>query len=76
MGRHRKDGKYLKGDEWKKRCNKYYTCNCKKCGKGGLKSEMPGLYIRKPNDSHRILCRFCVDCLPGFLDGLGVEMPE
>lgn len=76
MPRHRKDGNYTRGAEFKKQNNKQFFCNCNKCGKYGMKTEMPGLYLRKPNDSHRILCRFCTDCLPLFLDELGVKMPE
>ena len=76
MGRHTKDGHYVRGNEWKRLNNKHFACQCHKCGKVGMKSEMPGLYLRKPNDSHRILCRFCLGCLPRCLDELGVKMPE
>lgn len=70
------NGNYHRGEAWQKIHGKRFDCNCAKCGKGGQKSEMPGLYLRKHNDSHRILCRFCSDCLPRFLDDLGVKMPE
>lgn len=72
----KKNSKHIRGEEWRKRHKKLLSCNCSKCGKGGLKSEMPGIYVRKHNDSHRILCHLCFDCLPGLLDYLGVKMPE
>lgn len=74
MGNYPKDN-YHRGEDWHKRHR--YPSKCAKCGKGGQKSTMPALYVRKNSyDSHRILCRICPDCLPGFLDGLGVKMPE
>lgn len=76
MGAYRKDHKNPSGDAWQNIHGKRFNCKCHKCGKEGQKSNMTVLYLRKPNDSHRILCRFCSDCLPGFLDGLGVKMPE
>lgn len=77
MGRYRKDNKNVRGEDWQNIHGKRFNCKCQKCGKEGQKSTMPGLYLRKNGyDSHRILCRFCADCLPLFLDDLGVTMPE
>lgn len=73
--KHRSDN-HVRGERWHKLHEKRFVSNCAKCGKHGLKAEMPGLYLRRPYDSHRILCHLCSDCLPRFLDELGVEMPE
>lgn len=76
MGKYPKDN-YHRGEDWQNIHGKRFDCKCAKCGKGGQKKTMPGLYIRKnTNDTIRVLCRICPDCLPGLLDELGVEMPE
>ncbi len=77
MGKYRKDGQNPRGEDWQNIHGKRFNCKCNKCGKAGQKSKMPGLYLRKnANDSHRILCRICPDCLPHLLADLGVKMPE
>lgn len=67
---------YKRGEEWRKAHSSRYSGKCAKCGKEALKNTMPGIYLRKPNDSHRILCHLCSNCLPVLLADLGVEMPE
>lgn len=74
MGKYQ-NSNYPRGEDWHKRHR--YPGKCAKCGKEAEKNTMPALYIRKDSyDTHRILCRFCTDCLPLFLDELGVKMPE
>ena len=75
--RYRKDGKYVRGEKWWAQNRSKMVCKCVKCGTECMKNDTPGLYLRKNNNEYcRILCRICPECLPKFLDDLGVKMPE
>lgn len=72
--RYPKSNNLPRGEAWHKKHK--YPGKCAKCGKEGEKSTMSALYVRKHNDSHRILCRLCDDCMNAFCVELNVELPE
>ena len=54
-----------------------FADNCAKCGREGLKRNMPTLLARQSTYSPvRTLCHLCPTCFVELLDELEVSMPD